>query len=109
MLRFGLSLNFFPPEELDSDFRYYRARTFQDHDITHVITGYGADTAGEMGVIGFMLGQTYRHFGLIRQCARFPGQPARTVPARLRPLRARLWQSTGLPTRRGADRPGAHP
>lgn len=63
MLRFGLSLDFFPPEVPSTDFRYYRARTFQMHDIIHVVVGHGADVSGEMGVIGVMLAQADRYFG----------------------------------------------
>ncbi len=64
MIRWGLALDFFPPETLLNDFRFYRARTFQAHDIVHVVVGFGADTVGEMGVIAFMMGQAQRHLGV---------------------------------------------
>lgn len=63
MLRYHLELSPFPPERLVNDFRYFRERTFQTHDIVHVLLGFGSDTPGEMGVIGFTLGQMKRHLG----------------------------------------------
>lgn len=39
------------------DFYYFMVRYTAVHDLLHVVTGYGADMAGEVAVIGFQSGQ----------------------------------------------------
>jgi ubiquinone biosynthesis protein Coq4 len=59
----GLSADFFPPIEPQTDDAYYRLRMFQTHDIWHALLGYPATTEGEAGIIGFYLGHFDRHMG----------------------------------------------
>jgi ubiquinone biosynthesis protein COQ4 len=49
---------FYPQQSCDSDISYIALRRSQTHDIQHVITGFGTDLAGEVGLQAFQLAQT---------------------------------------------------
>lgn len=57
-----LTSNHFDPEfyrkrEVKDDISYISLRRSQTHDIHHVVTGFGTDTAGELGLQAFQLAQ----------------------------------------------------
>ena len=59
---FHLLANQFDPEfyrkrEVVDDISYITLRRSQTHDIQHVITGFGTDTSGELGLQAFQLAQ----------------------------------------------------
>jgi ubiquinone biosynthesis protein Coq4 len=61
MLAFGLApFDYFFVVEPESDFLYFRTRTYQAHDIIHTLIGFGPDIVGEIGVLGFMAAQSLR-------------------------------------------------
>ena len=59
--RFDLDIEFFPDIDTAREDEFVRARLYQIHDILHVLTGYDATHAGEMGIVGFYLGQYLHH------------------------------------------------
>jgi ubiquinone biosynthesis protein Coq4 len=63
MLDNGLSADFFPPIEPDTDDAYFRLRMYQTHDIWHALLAYPTDIEGEAGIVGFYLGHFDRHTG----------------------------------------------
>jgi ubiquinone biosynthesis protein Coq4 len=53
----GLDPDALPRREAHTDTEYLRAHLFEVHDIWHVLTGFGTDVAGELGVMAFNLAQ----------------------------------------------------
>jgi ubiquinone biosynthesis protein Coq4 len=53
----GLSVDYLPPREPNSDLGWFRARMGQMHDQWHVLLGISADAPGEIEIIAFMLAQ----------------------------------------------------
>ncbi len=49
---------FYPQQTFDDDISYLTLRRSQTHDIYHVITGFGTDLPGEVGLQAFQLAQT---------------------------------------------------
>jgi ubiquinone biosynthesis protein COQ4 len=45
-------------EEIDEALRYFAERVRDQHDLWHVLNGYGRDEAGEVAVLAFTLAQT---------------------------------------------------
>lgn len=60
MKELGLSLDYLPAVNINSDISYIEYRWRQTHDIWHVITGFDISEAGELGLQAFYLAQ----FGL---------------------------------------------
>lgn len=58
MTKRGLSPDFHPEIELISPAKYYRLHLYQTHDLWHVVTGFRADPAGELGLQAFYYAQT---------------------------------------------------
>jgi ubiquinone biosynthesis protein COQ4 len=58
MHRRGLSPDFYPAIEIASAAKYYRVHLYQTHDFWHVVTGFRADPAGELGLQAFYYAQT---------------------------------------------------
>ena len=59
MIDQGLSPDLRPTDRLpaDPDERYLLERLLEVHDLWHVLSGYNCDAAGELGMLGFTLGQ----------------------------------------------------
>ena len=57
-----LDLDFFPDIDPERPEEFLRLRSYQTHDLWHVVSGYGTSDAGEMGIVGFYLGQFLTHF-----------------------------------------------
>lgn len=53
----GLDLNALPQLPAHTDAEYVRAHLLEVHDIWHVLTGFGTQVAGEMGLQAFSLAQ----------------------------------------------------
>ena len=58
--RHDLDLAFWPDIEPERDMDYFRVRMYQTHDLWHVLAGFDATDAGEVGIIGFNTGQADR-------------------------------------------------
>lgn len=58
MKRAGLQPDFYRKLNLEDDYSYIALRMRQTHDVWHVITGFGTDLAGELGLQAFTLAQT---------------------------------------------------
>ncbi|MEP5567580.1 MAG: Coq4 family protein, partial [Halioglobus sp.] len=54
----GLNSNIFPPAEVRSKEDYAVVHITETHDIWHVVTGFGNDEPGEIGVIAFYCSNT---------------------------------------------------
>jgi ubiquinone biosynthesis protein COQ4 len=59
MKRAGLQPNFYRQLDIKDDDSYIKIRLGQTHDIWHIITGFGTDLAGEVGLQAFTLAQTH--------------------------------------------------
>jgi ubiquinone biosynthesis protein COQ4 len=57
MRALGLDPEALPSREAHGDAEYVSAHLYETHDIWHVVTGFGADRAGELGLQAFYLGQ----------------------------------------------------
>jgi len=57
MTRNGLSPDFFPERPGDDALVYVQMHFYETHDIWHVVTGFGTDVAGEMGLLAFYAAQ----------------------------------------------------
>lgn len=55
----NLDPNFYRQIPIEDDYSYLAIRMRQTHDIWHLITGFGTDLAGEMGLQAFTLAQTH--------------------------------------------------
>jgi ubiquinone biosynthesis protein COQ4 len=55
----GFQPDFYRKLEVKDDDSYITIRTGQTHDIWHIITGFGTDLAGEMGLQAFTFAQTH--------------------------------------------------
>lgn len=53
----GLNPAALPRPEVHTDAEYVRAHMLETHDVWHVLTGFGADVAGELGLCAFSLAQ----------------------------------------------------
>jgi ubiquinone biosynthesis protein COQ4 len=58
MKRTGLQPDFYRKLDVKDDYSYIVMRLRQTHDIWHVITGFGTDFAGEIGLQAFTFAQT---------------------------------------------------
>jgi ubiquinone biosynthesis protein COQ4 len=58
MKRQGFQPDFYRKLDVKDDDSYITIRTGQTHDIWHIITGFGTDLEGEMGLQAFALAQT---------------------------------------------------
>ena len=59
----GLTCDFFPPIDRDRADEFIRLRMYQTHDYWHVLSGFDSSDVGELGIVGFYLGQLHTHFG----------------------------------------------
>lgn len=59
MIQGNLDPNFYKTYEIKSDELFLMMRMRQTHDLWHVITGFGTETAGELGLQAFMIAQTH--------------------------------------------------
>jgi ubiquinone biosynthesis protein Coq4 len=57
MRALGLDPAALPSREARDDLEYVSAHLYETHDIWHVVTGFGADRAGELGLQAFYLAQ----------------------------------------------------
>lgn len=57
MRALGLDPAALPSREARNDIEYMSAHLYETHDIWHVVTGFGADRAGELGLQAFYLAQ----------------------------------------------------
>ena len=60
----GLDPDALPALEAHTDEEYVRAHMLESHDVWHVLTGFPADVAGELGVQAFSLAQVGSPFAL---------------------------------------------
>lgn len=60
----GLDPAALPRPEVRTDAEYVRAHMLETHDVWHVLTGFGADVAGELGLCAFSLAQTGSPFAV---------------------------------------------
>ena len=58
MKRCGLNPNIFRPSTVTTREEYVAAHITESHDIWHVVTGFGNDEPGEIGVVAFYCAQT---------------------------------------------------
>jgi ubiquinone biosynthesis protein COQ4 len=58
MMDNNLKLDYYPTIEVVDDFSYIHSRLSQTHDIWHVVSGFGTDVVGELGLQGYYLGQS---------------------------------------------------
>lgn len=56
----GFDPNFYRKESIDDDISYYFMRMRQTHDIWHIVTQFGVDVNGELGLKAFELAQVRR-------------------------------------------------
>jgi ubiquinone biosynthesis protein Coq4 len=54
----GLAVDFYRALVIEDDYSYLAMRMRQTHDIWHILTGFGTDLAGELGLQAFTLAQT---------------------------------------------------
>jgi ubiquinone biosynthesis protein COQ4 len=54
-----LDPDFYPKLAIEDDYSYIAIRMRQTHDIWHVMTGFGTDLGGELGLQAFTLAQTH--------------------------------------------------
>lgn len=59
MKRAGLQPDFYRKLAVEDDYSYIALRMRQTHDVWHIITGFGTDLAGELGLQAFTLAQTH--------------------------------------------------
>ncbi|MGB3509512.1 MAG: Coq4 family protein [Microcoleaceae cyanobacterium] len=57
--------NFYRKLEAKDNTRYILLRLRQTHDIWHLVTGFGTDVVGELGLQAFMLAQTRRPMSVV--------------------------------------------
>jgi ubiquinone biosynthesis protein Coq4 len=57
LIRHQFDPNFYRPRLVTDDISYVSLRRSQTHDIHHVVTGFGTDTSGELGLQAFQLAQ----------------------------------------------------
>lgn len=56
----GFDPEFYRKVKIENDATYITLRLRQTHDIWHMVTGFGTDGAGELGLQAFSLAQTHR-------------------------------------------------
>jgi len=59
MKQAGLKPDFYRRLDVEDDYSYIALRMRQTHDIWHIVTGFGTDLAGELGLQAFTLAQTH--------------------------------------------------
>lgn len=59
MKQAGLQPDFYRKLTVEDDYSYIAMRLRQTHDIWHIITGFGTDLAGELGLQAFTLAQMH--------------------------------------------------
>jgi ubiquinone biosynthesis protein COQ4 len=57
MTRMGLSPEAIPELPASSELEYFPAHLYETHDLWHVVTGFGPDVPGELGLQAFYLAQ----------------------------------------------------
>jgi ubiquinone biosynthesis protein Coq4 len=57
MIENGLSVDALPSMQSPDELSYVRAHLYETHDVWHVVTGFGADVADELGLQAFYLAQ----------------------------------------------------
>ncbi|MCP3105125.1 Coq4 family protein [Myxococcus sp. K15C18031901] len=60
----GLDPDALPSRQAHTDEEYVRAHLLESHDVWHVLTGFGTDVAGELGLQAFALAQVGSPFAL---------------------------------------------
>lgn len=104
----GFDPEFYRAIAVQDDASYILLRLRQTHDIWHLITGFGTDVAGELGLKAFELAQTRRPmalvlltFGLLKALLKTPDSLATLLPTisqgyqrglRAQPLLSQKWE-----------------
>jgi len=104
----GFDPEFYRAIAVQDDASYVLLRLRQTHDIWHLITGFGTDVAGELGLKAFELAQTRRPmalvlltFGLLKALLKTPDALAHLLPVishgyqlglHAQPLLAQKWE-----------------
>ena len=104
----GFDPEFYRAIAVQDDASYILLRLRQTHDIWHLMTGFGTDVAGELGLKAFELAQTRRPmalvlltFGLLKALLRTPDALATLLPTisqgyqlglNAQPLLAQKWE-----------------
>lgn len=104
----GFDPEFYRAIAVQDDASYILLRLRQTHDIWHLITGFGTDVAGELGLKAFELAQTRRPmalvlltFGLLKALLKAPDTLATLLPTisqgyqlglRTQPLLSQKWE-----------------
>jgi ubiquinone biosynthesis protein COQ4 len=57
MKALNFSYDVFPPVQVRDDVTYYLMRGRETHDVWHLVTGFGTDVPGELGLQAFQLAQ----------------------------------------------------
>lgn len=105
----GFDPEFYRAIAVRDDASYILLRLRQTHDIWHLITGFGTDVAGELGLKAFELAQTRRPmalvlltFGLLKALLKTPDALATLLPTisqgyqlglRTQPLLSQKWEA----------------
>lgn len=105
----GFDPEFYRAIAVRDDASYILLRLRQTHDIWHLITGFGTDVAGELGLKAFELAQTRRPmalvlltFGLLKALLKTPDALAILLPTisqgyqlglRTQPLLSQKWEA----------------
>lgn len=105
----GFDPEFYRAIAVQDDASYILLRLRQTHDIWHLITGFGTDVAGELGLKAFELAQTRRPmalvlltFGLLKALLKTPDALATLLPTisqgyqlglRTQPLLSQKWEA----------------
>lgn len=97
----GFDPEFYRAIAVRDDASYILLRLRQTHDIWHLITGFGTDVAGELGLKAFELAQTRRPmalvlltFGLLKALLKTPDALATLLPTISPGISARTSNST---------------
>ncbi|GAB4378020.1 MAG: Coq4 family protein [Elainellaceae cyanobacterium] len=104
----GFDPEFYRPVDIEDDVTYMFMRMRQTHDIWHVVTGFGSDVKGELGLKAFELAQVHRTLagmllagGLLRTLLKTPEELdglldqiaiGYRMGARAKPLLAQKWE-----------------
>lgn len=65
LLETGFDPNFYRKLEVKDNASYILLRLRQTHDIWHLVTGFGTDVVGELGLQAFVLAQTRRPMSVV--------------------------------------------
>ncbi|HVG63644.1 MAG TPA: Coq4 family protein [Hyalangium sp.] len=69
MRRHGLDPSSLPTHPVENDVSFIEAHLRETHDVWHVVTGFGPNIAGELGLQAFYLAQSPNHVALAILCA----------------------------------------